>query len=235
MHLAVLYLFLVNFILFHQKVDPCEDAKAGAGNATTFAKDSVFNDALRNIKSAFISDQKEHAIAFGKDPHNNIFSSGITNGNENGASVPAIINGFADLHNHPNNLPPDAGDLYGLIDINTRRKEYDSRFVVTAPGAVYALLITDTVAVAAFNTNHSRQVPAFAGGPPGFPEAIVDEYREMKYQYNCTDEMALAFILEKYNAGISLLKQDSRGAFKKLRTIISKDAGRLIFKAANCQ
>ena len=226
---------MVNFILFYQKVDPCEDVKAGADKVTAFAKDSVFNDALKNIKSAFISDHKEHAIAFGKDPHQNIFSSGITNGNANGATVPAINNGFADLHNHPNNLPPDAGDLYGLIDINTRRKEYDSRFVVTVSGEVYALFITDTVTVAAFNLNYPRQVPAFPGGPPGFPVVIVDEYREMKYQYDCTDEMALAFILEKYNAGIALLKQDSRGAFKKLRTIVSKDAGRLIFKAANCQ
>ena len=77
-------------------------------------------------------------------------------------------------------------------------------------------------------------MPAFPDGPPGFPVAIVDEFREIKYQFNGTDEMAMAFILEKYHAGISLLKQDSNGVFKILRTVVSGENGHLIFTADNC-
>ena len=62
----------------------------------------------------------------------------------------------------------------------------------------------------------------------------MDEAREMKYQDHCTDEMVMAFILEKYNAGVSLLKQDSNGNFNKIITIVSKDGSRLVFSAGSC-
>ncbi len=234
-HLPVLFIALLVLLLREVPYsDPCEDAKSGAARATGFVKDAVFNAAFKNITQAFQSDMKEHAVTFGKDASNNIFSSGITNGSATGGTVPGIKNAFADLHNHPNNTPPDAGDLYGLIDIKRNNNGYHSRFVVTPAGTVYALLVTNPAAAAAFNINYARQVPAFPGGPPGFPVSIVDEFREIKYQYNGTDEMAMAFILEKYQAGISLLKQDSNGVFKKLRTVVSGEGGHLIFTATNC-
>lgn len=230
------FIFVASIASFfvHQQHDPCEDAKAGAARATLLAKNSIYISGLNHIKNAFKSDLKEHGIAFGKDTNNNIFSSGITNGSTTGGTIPGITNAFADLHNHPNNTPSDAGDFYGLIDINKNNIGYDTRFVVEPSGTVYALLVTDPVAAVAFNIKHPRQAPAFPGGPPGFPVSIVDEFREIKYQNNCTDEMVLAFILEKYHAGICLLKQDSSGAFKKLMTIVSTDGNHLIFTANNC-
>jgi hypothetical protein len=219
---------------FSQKPDPCEEAKAGAAAATLFAKDSLYHAALANIKNAFALDMKEHCISFGKDAANNIISSAISNGGATSGKVPSITNAFADLHNHPNNLPPDAGDFYGLIDINKTNHDYKTRFVVTANGTVYALLVTDPATALAFTEKYPRQPPAYPGGPPGFPVAIVDEAREMKYQYHCTDEMVLAFILQKYNAGLSLLKQHSNGTFKKIITIVSKDGSGPVFSAGNC-
>lgn len=230
-------LFIASLALLLGEVpysDPCEDAKAGADWATGFAKDAVFNAALKNITQAFQSDIKEHAVTFGKDANNNIFSSGIANGSATGATIPNITNAFADLHNHPSNMPPDAGDFYGLIDINRNNNGYDSRFVVTPTGTVYALLVIYPAEATAFNIKYPRQVPAFPGGPPGFPVAIVDEFREIKYRFNSNDEMAMAYILEKYQAGVSLLKQDSNGVFKKLRTVVSVEDGQLIFRADNC-
>ena len=219
---------------FFQKPDPCEEAKTGAIHATLFAKDSLYKVALTNIKNAFRSDMKEHCVAFGKDTTDNIIASGISNGSTKGGKVPAITNAFADLHNHPNNVPPDAGDLYGLIDINKNNHDYKTRFVVTPDGTLYALLVTDTAAAFAFTKKHPRQPPAFNGGPPGFPVAIVDESREMKYQYHCTDEMVMAFILEKYHAGVSLLKQDSKGIFNKITTIVLTEGNHIAFSVRIC-
>ena len=236
--LPVLFNVFINLLFggmpFSQKPDPCEEAKAGAAAATLFAKDSLYNVALANIKNAFTLDMKEHCISFGKDAANNIISSSISNGGATGGKVPTITNAFADLHNHPNNMPPDAGDFYGLIDINKNNHDYKTRLVVTPDGTVYALLVTDTAAALAFTVKYLRQPPAFAGGPPGFPVAIVDESREMKYQYHCTDEMVMALILEKYNTGVSLLKQYSNGTFNKIITVVSKDGNRLVFSAGSC-
>lgn len=218
-----------------QKTDPCEEAKTGAVAATLFAKDSLYHVALANIKNAFALDRNEHCISFGKDAANNMIASPVSNGGATSGKVPAIVNAFADLHNHPNNLPPDAGDFYGLINIHKNNPAYKTRLVVTLNGTVYALLVTDIATALAFIEKNPPQPPAFPGGPPGFSVAIVDEMREMKYQYHCTDEMVLAFILEKYNTGVSLLKQSGDGTFNKLITSVSKDGNRQVFSSRSCQ
>ncbi len=99
---------------FPQKPDPCEEAKEGAAAATLFARDSLFKAALADIKTAFVSDQYEHCISFGKDVAGNIISSPVSGGGAISGKVPTITNAFADLHNHPNNIPPDAGDFQHL-------------------------------------------------------------------------------------------------------------------------
>ncbi len=217
-----------------QKPDPCEEARTGAAAATEFAKDSLYHLALAKIKNAFVFDKKEHCVSFGKDVAGNMIASSILSGGNTSGKVPAIANAFADLHNHPNNLPPDAGDFYGLLDINKNKPVYNKRFVVTTAGTVYALLVTDIAAALEFIKKHPPQPPAFVGGPPGFAVAITDEAREMKYGFNCTDEMVLAFILQKYNTGVSLLKQNSNGSFNKITTTFLKQGNQLFFKAGSC-
>lgn len=218
-----------------QNSDPCEEARAGAATATLFAKDSLYNVALDNIKNVFALDNHEHCISFGKDAAGNIIASPISNGGATSGKVPSITNAFADLHNHPNNLPPDAGDFYGLININKNNPAYKTRFVVTLDGTVYALLITDAATALAFTAKHPPQPPAYAGGPPGFAVAIVDEAREMKYKYHCTDEMVVAFIMQKYNTGIALLKQNSNGIFYKIITTVSKSGSGLVYSVGSCE
>lgn len=217
-----------------QNPDPCEEAKTGAIAATVFAKDSLFQSALVNIKNVFATDRNEHCISFGKDAAGNIIVSVVSGGGATSGQVPAIANGFADLHNHPNNLPPDAGDFYGLMRLNKNNAGYTKRFVITLNSTVYALLITNIKTALAFIKKNPPQPPAFAGGPQGFPVAITDEAREMKYKYNCTDEMVLAFILEKYNTGVALLKQQSDGSFKKLITSLVKNKNGLTYNIGIC-
>ena len=217
-----------------QKPDPCEEAKGGASSATLLAKDSLFLLSVANIKKAYALDNQEHCISFGKDAAGKIISSSILKGGATSGKVPTITNAFADLHNHPGNLPPDAGDFYGLLNLNKNNPAYKLRFVITPTGIVYALLVSDMATALTFTVKHPPQPPAFMGGPPGFPVAITDEAREMKFRYNCTDEMVLAFILQKYNTGFALLKQNSNGGFNKVITTVSKDGNRLIFKAGTC-
>jgi hypothetical protein len=216
------------------KDDPCTATKKGATSATALAKENVFKIAASEIKKLFKLDLKEHAVAFGKDSNKNIISSYISNGNTISSSIPKIANAFADIHNHPNNTPPDAGDFYGLIAINKNNTAYDTRFIITFTGTVYALLITDHLAATSFEIAYPQQPPAFKGGPPGFPIKLVDEFREMKYQYNCTDEMAMAFLLEKYHTGVALLKENSIGVFKKIVTNVTGEGKNLIFIVNEC-
>ena len=217
-----------------QQHDPCEAARAGAVAATHIAKDSLFQEALLSIKNAYNSDGKEHCISFGKDSDGQMLASPVSNGNTISSNVPRITNAFADLHNHPNNIPPDAGDFYGLANINKNNRNYTTRFAVTPDGTLYVLLVTDTTALLTFIAKYPPQPPAFKGGPKGFPVHITDEAREMKYNRNCTDEMVLAFMLEKYQTGISLLKQNSNGVFIKIVTTVTKNKRGLVYAVGSC-
>ncbi|MBL0358040.1 MAG: hypothetical protein IPP72_14730 [Chitinophagaceae bacterium] len=215
-------------------VSSCSSAKAGTARASILAKDNLFIIELNSISSAFKTDLKEHVVAFGKDSSGKMLVSPVSQGTGIGGTVPVIQRAFADLHNHTNSAAPGAGDLYGLIDINKNDTQYDTRFVLTATGIVYALLITDPAAAVLFNTLYPRQPPAFAGAPPAFPEQLVDEFRELKYQYDCTDEMAMAFILDKYHAGVALLKLDGNSDFKILITKTSVNNEVVSYTAVVC-
>lgn len=227
------FLHPANKDLVH-KTDPCEEAKAVISAATMLAKDSVFQLALINIKNGFLADRNEHCISFGKDALGNMISSAMSVGGTNSGTVPGISNAFADLHSHPNNLPPDAGDFYGLIRIHKNNPDYKTRFVVTVSGMQYALLVTNITDAISFIGKNPPQPPAYADGPPGFPVAITDEARELKYKFNCTDEVVLAFILEKYNTGVSLLKRQNDGSFSKLVAKSVKTDKGMVYSIKSC-
>jgi hypothetical protein len=90
-----------------------------------------------------------------------------------------------------------------------------------------------------FNANpNTARVPPPAGTnyEPSFPVGIVDEINMMKGFNGVSEEAAMAFILDKYNTGIALLKQDSSGNFKRLITIENIDAnGNKTYTTSNCQ
>ncbi len=211
--------------------DPCADAQLGASKATSFSNNSIYNSAKSNIQTA-ANDGNEHGVSFGKDANGATISSSISNGNGHSAPIPPITNITADLHNHPDNTPPSSGDLYGFIDKATSNSTYETRYILMADGTVYAFIVTDLQAAQAFNSNNPRVLnPEYE---PGFPDDIRDEINEMKGFYGATDETAMAFIMEKYNTGIALLKQDISGNFKRLNTNEVLIAGQKSYVADNC-
>lgn len=174
--------------------------------ALRFVKDSIFINAVQQIKNAAGHNPVEHCIAFGKDSLSKYITSNIAEGNISSSKVPAILNAFADLHNHNNSLPPDAGDLYGLVSICSNNPRYTTRFVITANGILYALIIVNRKAAINFSECYPAQIPVSPGFQPTFPEKIVDEFRELKYRGLQADNQVLNCILKKYNTGVLLKK-----------------------------
>lgn len=185
--------------------DTSAEEKRRLDFVNSFVKDSVFIQSVQQIKNAAALNPVEHCIAFGKDSVSRYTTSIITEGNNSSGNVPAVLNAFADLHNHNNNLPPDAGDLYGLVSICKSNPGYTTRFVITANGILYALIIVNRKAAMNFSECYPAQKPVSPGVQPAFPEKIVDEFRELKFQEFKTDEQALNYILKKYNTGFLLL------------------------------
>jgi hypothetical protein len=138
------------------------------------------------------------------------------------------------LHNHQDNRPPSSGDLYTFIDLAIANSEYETRYIVTTNGTVYALVTTDIHAATLFNTRFPR-VPS-GNFEQSFPFELVDVFNQIRDLGRASEEMTMAFIIEKNNIGIALLYQDSNGNFKILNTDEEKDSDGLnIYVATNCQ
>ena len=214
--------------------DPCDVARPFVEKVTNFSRTAIFHAALITIQNkAGTAPGQEHTIAFGMDYTGNVISTDASTGERSRSRVPAISNGFADLHNHLRNTPPSSGDLYGLMRQNKKNRRYGTRYVITGAGNIYAFVVTDTSAASAFLLKYPPQQET--GYSPLFPDALLDEYRDIQYKYGASEEMAMAYLLENYAAGVSLLKQEENGVFIQLRTSVSTAGHELVFRTNNCK
>ena len=226
-------------ILFNE-TDLCEAAKKGKEAATLLSRDSFFSTASFAVQHAG-KDRHEHSITFGRNLAGKISTSSMIEGDTTNGKVSSNWPGaFADIHNHTNDLPPSAGDLYYLVKLNSRNYFYDTRFVVTVSGVVYALYVYDLNFAMDFVSKYpSEQTPGFS---PRFPEPIFDDVDKISIYFEgqgssrlIAQEKAMAFVLAKYNSGAVLLKQDNEGNFKTLQTEEMISNGVKIYVANDCK
>lgn len=213
--------------------DFCQQAKTTVEKANSFTVNFIFSSVLHSIKDSANADPlHEHIVAFGKDSGEKIIASPITTGAESNSIVPIVLNAFADLHTHPNGTPPSSGDLYGLLRQHQKDNSYDMRFVLLPNGNLYAFVISDAVAARTFYEKFPpQQTPGYS---PLFPDSLFNEYREIIYRYGAKEELAMAYMLQKYNSGILFLKQDDKAIFRMLRTVDYESDGKLVFAPADC-
>ena len=217
----------------NDSLNDCEEARHIAYAITNFSLDTPFLSAISQIKERVRKDPgHEHTVSFGRDSLNEVILSTWNTGSRSSGRVLDIENAFADLHNHPNNTPPSSGDLYNLLRNHLRNRRYTMRFILTTGGSLYAFAVTDTAAADRFLINYpAQQLPGYS---PLFPDALLDEYREIHQRYGAPEELAMAYLLEKYNVGVTLLKQSAKGNFRKLRAKMFLTRGEKSFTAVHC-
>lgn len=219
--------------------DLCEASRSGIHAVQLLSGDSSFSLSKTAIQNAAI-DKHEHSITFGRDSNHNISISPIINGDVSNGSVCSDWPGaFADIHNHTNDQPPSAGDLYYLVKLNNKNQLYNSRFVVTKEGAVYVLFVYDLKLANDFLTKHPvDQTPGFS---PRFPEPMFEDVDKASAYFEgkgidrlTAQERALALVLAKYKSGVILLKQVSIGNFLSVQTEEKDSGGRIVYVVHNC-
>lgn len=210
--------------------DPCEKAKSGVAKANEIAKNQKFNNAKNNILKAY-NDQKtnngkgeENGVAFGSNTKNGALeATEVQYIGENGGSLSnPYAYPIADMHNHTGYTPPSAGDVYRLMKFHLQHDSFRTRYAVTPDGTMYALVVTDTEALKQF----LQKYPPHQVDPnisPNFPKKILDEIVEIELKTN-SEAAALSYILEEYNAGISLAQTDSNGRIRKINTTKTSNA-----------
>ncbi len=80
------------------------------------------------------------------------------------------------------------------------------------------------------------------GYGPDFPDELLNKYGEVNIAFQAqgfsiflSEEKAMSYILDKYNTGIALLKQDINGNFKRLITNENLSNGNATYFTNNCQ
>ncbi|WP_438946132.1 hypothetical protein [Sediminibacterium sp.] len=218
--------------------DPCEVAKPAAKMVTTLSQSDKYDSAKLQIQNA--DSKVEHSITFGTDSNGNTTASPMTTCTSS-STCTANINwpgAIADIHNHTNDLPPSPGDLYNLIGVNNKYNQYSTRMVVSKNGAVFALVVID---LSAANRFREKYPPIDLGFGPDFPSEIFDKLDEVKDAFmkkGLTElisvEAAMSYVLDKYNTGMALLKQDGIGNFNRLITNETISNGSITYVSNNC-
>jgi len=187
---------------------------------STLTQSNSFLQAISNIHGA--DPNLEHSVTFGKDANGNIAASPMSTGGPNNGTVNTNWPGaYADVHNHPSNKEPSEGDLYGIIGLSVSNVGWNTRMVSNKNDEMYALAVLDTAAAKIFRNNSFIINPTYG---PILKDEIMTEYQnvslyfqQQQYSKLYSDERALAYILDKYNTGVVLLKREGT-TFKRLRT-----------------
>ncbi|UTX46976.1 hypothetical protein [Chryseobacterium sp. MA9] len=242
--------------------DPCKKAKIPTNNVNTILHTSTISSELNALKQYAANDHYEYGTAIistgttiiAQDPYSN------NDPNDPGhvtINIPSIGDYLASAHSHPSHgaPPPSVRDLYNTLQSSQQYLTYQSSFVFSSNGTIYAFVITDRDKVTEFlaaypfssnTTNEGRIFNDKSEVGKDFLE-ILENYmtgRLPAYSGNSQNdglESGYAYILEKYNSGISLAKTDENGNLKALSStpfeyIIPASGGKKItgYKAQPC-
>jgi hypothetical protein len=196
--------------------EPCEKAQS----MTNGVLDSGYKSALSSIRTAS-SDGLEHSITLGKNGWLQTTQSVMnTGGTHNVAVNTSLLGAFASIHNHPTVSPLSSGDIYVSVKLNTLCSELATSFIALPDGSTYAIVVTDLTAAQAFVAAYPADL--LPGYSAEFPDFILDQIKAIETSsmaFSSTEgkTQAISIILDKYNSGITLLKQDSIGNFNAIK------------------
>lgn len=196
------------------RADPCSTAQKITINGKSAAYLSAKNAILNQI------DGLEHSITLGKDANGNITQAPMNIG-ENGVQVKVNTSwpgAFAAIHDHPNSTPVSAGDIYAAAKLAKINSNFTTSFVLIK-GETYTISVTDITAANAFVAVHPADLKA--GYSPEFPDDVFNKMVEAGNRIGLSNDArtkAIASVLDKYNSGITLMKQDNNGNFYPLKT-----------------
>ncbi|MBC5839667.1 hypothetical protein [Flavobacterium muglaense] len=198
-------------------VTPTKDPCTTAQESTIVSKNKEYLIALEAINEANAAE--EHSITLGKAPNGTMTKAPMNNGGQYIVQINTTWEGaFTALHNHPNNTPLSAGDIYASVQLNVKSSNFTTSFILT-DGEVYAIVVTNLSLAQDFvKTYPPDQLPGYS---PEFPDFILDQMLDLVGIMGSSltgRTTAIASMLDKYNAGITLLKQDSFGDFNPIKT-----------------
>ncbi|REC59078.1 hypothetical protein DRF65_27905 [Chryseobacterium pennae] len=224
--------------------NPCKNAESSMSDANTILKNSEIKQKMDAVLKGKIQASNEWAVAIGEKSNGDYEVTSAVEQNEDSGAIPTsqlTTSYIGDGHSHSGGRGnPSGGDLYGMINslaISSPNLKY--RFVYgnsdEGTSEVYALVISNATLARQFlnqfpkdqnydSQNHSFKEDSQLGIE--FYKAFV--YHQSGTYDNTSGEaydskaVAMAYILDKYNAGISVAKADVNGNLKKINTEVTQ-------------
>jgi hypothetical protein len=212
--------------------DPCEKAKKPIKRIADFSHTTQYLSA-KNTMINMTNKDIEYGLYFGKE--NNIIIPGtIKEGSANSCKPQHnFSNPISIVHTHTGNTPPSSGDVYALIQDNLIYPNLESSIIITKDNTTYALVVIDSAAASLFLQNYPpNQIQPNVS--PNFPGQMFDDWYNSMFDWNASEENALAYILDKYNTGLILSKIDSNGKLQKINIKQEDVSGTIKYTTYDC-
>ena len=223
--------------------DLCKKAESSMSSANDVLQNSEVKQKMDIVLKGKTQASNEWAVAIGQKPNGDYEVTQPIEQNATNGTIPTsqLANQYiGDGHSHSGNRGnPSGGDLYNMITALADSPALKYRFVYgnsdEGTGEVYALVINNASLAQQFlnqypknenydTQNHSIKEKSLLG---------VEFYKaNAYYQSGAADNssgenydsraIAMAYILDKYNAGISVAKADVNGNLKKINVEIAQ-------------
>ncbi|KMQ69410.1 hypothetical protein ACM39_04840 [Chryseobacterium sp. FH2] len=225
-----------------QNQDPCQKAQASITSANAIYKNTNVKTKMDAFLKGKISAEHEWNIAIEQKPNGTIDT---TTPNEGGGSTSTAdlsqITGtyIGNGHSHAGGRGnPSGGDLYGMFEKVQNYPGYKYSFVYGdnfGSPDIYALIVDDKSLMLAFlsqfpkNINYDEQSHGikrnsslgqeFYTATEHFSSGRNENSSGVDYESRA---IGMAYILEKFNAGMSIAKADANGNLKKINAKIQQ-------------
>ncbi len=217
------------------KDDPCSKIITENNKAKEFYDKTKFQGRLTEVKTNIATNPQEKSFSLGTKNGGEEVTSVITG--TSGESVGIIVqssdpdfNIQGGVHTHTPGTenevsPPSFADVYAFLTANGSNSNFKYYYTITHNGNEYVFTITNPTTFASFLNNYPPD-EYMDNETHGWNEEKdigrdannVKRYFEKKQNKTIDEsyEMALAYILTKYNSGIGFSKKDSNGNFNPI-------------------
>lgn len=225
--------------------DPCEKTKPFITTANAILHNPTVQQNMDAILKGKVSAPNEWAVAIGQKPDGTYEVTSAVEQNATNGSIPSSQLAslyIADGHSHAGNSGnPSGGDLYYLIKgLKTNYPDVKYRYVYGNDGfgnpEVYAFIVNDKNLAFNFLTqfpeseNYDPQTHAIKETSELGEEfyKATKHFSEGRSENSASGEnydsraIGMAYILDKYNAGISISKVDASGNLKKINVTVEQ-------------
>jgi|GEM_PF-818476 len=246
------------------RTTPCKKTKASVTAADNLLKEQSISTEIQSLENHAANSFTEYGMAIintgtttiAQDPYSN---NDPNNPGSVSITIPSVGDYIASAHTHPDHgaAPPSVKDFYIAFQNAKNYSTFQANYVFAHNGTKYAFVVNDRAKAEAFLAAYPFETNTIKmNGETKFNKSsvvgkdfneIYESYKRGTFpNYSGDDqndglESAFAYILEKYDMGISLAKSDSNGNLNSLRSVsfehtISSSGGKKVtaYKAQPC-